>query len=258
MTNPAPIIVPDSGPPVATTPAPPVPASGVPDSWRELRNNPDIQFEPVEVVPPPPPEPPEPGLFDEALRGFFEFLGAIFAPIGQVLGAAWPVLQWVLLALLVAFVVYMVVRTFGPLAGRNHGPRKAVSEPEWQPDQEESIALLDDADRLAAEGKYDEAVHMLLLRSVKQIADAKPEWVDPSSTARELAALPALSTAARTAFGTISERVERSLFALRALNREDWEAARSAYANFALARIEAPDPDAEAQRTRGFGRKAVA
>ncbi|PKP64950.1 MAG: hypothetical protein CVT87_01935, partial [Alphaproteobacteria bacterium HGW-Alphaproteobacteria-9] len=82
-----------------------------------------------------------------------------------------------------------------------------------------------------------EATHLLLLRSVGHIADARPDWVDPSSTARELAALPALPDAARTAFGVIAERVERSLFALRRLDRPDWEAARAAYAEFALARL---------------------
>ena len=40
-----------------------------------------------------------------------------------------------------------------------------------------------------------------------------------------------------TAFRIIAERVERSLFALRALDRTDWEAARAAYADFALARL---------------------
>ena len=58
-------------------------------------------------------------------------------------------------------------------------------------------------------------------------------------TARELAALPALPDGARTAFGTIAGRVERSLFALRALGAEDWHAARAAYAEFALARLSA-------------------
>ena len=65
----------------------------------------------------------------------------------------------------------------------------------------------------------------------------RPDWVEPSSTARELAALPALPDGARTAFRIIAERVERSLFALRALDRADWEAARAAYADFALARL---------------------
>lgn len=230
-----------------------------PDSWRELRNDPAIQFEPVETIPPAPQDPPEPGWFEDALIAFFQFLGEIFGPLGQLLGISWPVLQWILLALLVVFILYLVARTIGPLSGRNRKAKTAVSEPEWTPDREESVALLDDADRLAAEGRYDEATRMLLHRSVKQIADAKPDWVEPSSTARELAALPALSSAARSAFSTIADRVERSLFALRALDRSDWEAARSAYANFALARIEAPaDPTADAQRARGFGRKAIA
>ena len=215
----------------------------MPESWQELRENSAIQFEEVELEPPPPPvepEPSEPGWFDEALRSFFSGLGELLAPIGQLLGVSWPVLAWVLLGLLVIFVLYLIYRIVGPMGSNTKVEKTAESEPEWQPDEEESIALLDDADQLAAEGRYDEATHLLLQRSVGQIAEARPEWVEPSSTARELAALPKLSDAARTAFATISERVERSLFALRSLDKSDWEAARSAYANFALARIEGP------------------
>lgn len=213
-------------------------AADAPSSWSELRENGDIQFEPIQNLPEPPPEPREPGWFDEAFRGFFQFLGEILAPIGAFLGQIWPVLQWVLLALVVAFVAYMVVRTFGPLASQRREVREAVSEPEWAPSEEQSVALLDDADKLASQGKFDEATHLLLQRSVSHISDARPDWVEPSSTARELAALPALSQTARRAFGTISERVERSLFALRSLDRSDWETARAAYADFALAKIE--------------------
>ena len=56
-----------------------------------------------------------------------------------------------------------------------------------------------------------------------------------SRTAREIATLQELSQAARGAFTTIAERVERSLFALRSLSADDWQAARAAYAEFALA-----------------------
>ena len=42
---------------------------------------------------------------------------------------------------------------------------------------------------------------------------------------------------ARSAFAAIASRVERSLFALRALDAEDWQAARAAYADFALQRF---------------------
>ena len=47
----------------------------------------------------------------------------------------------------------------------------------------------------------------------------------------------ALPDAARSAFATIAGRVESSLFALRTLGAEDWQAARAAYADFALARL---------------------
>lgn len=205
-----------------------------PEGWQTLRSNPDIQFDQFAMAPP---EVREPGWFDEIWRAIVEFLAMILGPVGEFLALNWPVLQWVLLGLLAAFVLYWLARSFGPLARMRRGERAdagtAASDPDWQPTQEESVALLADADRLASQGRFDEATHLLLKRSVDQIAKAQPTWVDPSSTARELAALPALSERAAHAFGTIAERVERSLFALRPLEKSDWEAARSAYASFA-------------------------
>ncbi|MFU7527542.1 hypothetical protein [Qipengyuania sp. ASV99] len=235
MTNAVQTIPADSGAPGNVLPADGSAVAGVPESWRELRENSDIQFDEIQINPP---DPPEPGWFDQVLIAFFQFLADLFAPVGQFIGSSWPVLQWVVLGLLAVFVLYLLLRTFGPLAGKLGRRENAEAEPEWQPDRQESIALLEDADRLAAEGRFDEATHLLLQRSVTQIAAARPDWVEPSSTARELAALPALSEAARAAFTAISQRVERSLFALRTLDRSDWDAARSAYASFALARID--------------------
>ena len=74
----------------------------------------------------------------------------------------------------------------------------------------------------------------MLQRSVGQIAELRPDLLRPSSTAREIAALPVLSDAAREAFAAIATRVERSLFALRRLDQADWQAARAAYSRFAL------------------------
>jgi len=208
--------------------------SGVssPTGWADVRNDGDLQFAPVAI-----PEviPPEPNWFERMLIEVFRFLAELFAPLGQLFGASWWWLQWVLLAVAVGFALLMLVRMFGPGLRRNR--QVAEAEAEWQPDRAATIALLEDADRLAAEGRFDEATRLLLQRSVGHIAAARPDWVDPSSTARELAALPALPDAARAAFRVISERVERSLFALRALDRPDWEAARAAYAEFALARL---------------------
>lgn len=213
-----------------------------PEGWRALRNDADIQFDEFAMAPP---EVREPGWFDEIWRAIIEFLAMILGPVGEFLALNWSVVQWVLLGLLAVFVLYWLARNFGPLArmraDETANAGAATSDPDWQPTQQESVALLADADRLAAEGRFDEATHLLLKRSVNQIAKAQPKWVDPSSTARELAALPALSQRAAHAFGTIAERVERSLFALRPLDKSDWEAARSAYANFAQTSLRASD-----------------
>ncbi|AWW75807.1 hypothetical protein CD351_15360 [Erythrobacter sp. KY5] len=217
--------------------AEPTSVAPVPDSWNELREARDIQFDELTLANPPMPEPREPSWFSQMLRELFAWLGEVLSPIAGFFGESWPVMKWVLLALLVAFVLYLIARNVGLIARRRQMPKSAASEPEWQPSREESAALLEDADALAAQGRFDEATRLLLHRSVSQIAAARPDWVDPSSTARELAALPALPEGARTAFSAISQRVERSLFALRSLTSEDWDAARAAYADFVQAEI---------------------
>lgn len=206
-----------------------------PVGWDALRADGDVQFAPI-VIPETPP--PEPSWFDEAIRDLFIWLAELFAPLGRALGASWWWLQWVLAGCAALFALVLLARLLREhLAGRGAGAAKAA-EDEWRPEVAASLALLEDADRLAAEGRFDEATRLLLQRSVSQIATARPDWVEPSSTARELAALPALPDAARAAFSVIAGRVEASLFALRPLARPDWEAARAAYAEFALARID--------------------
>ena len=109
----------------------------------------------------------------------------------------------------------------------------ATSE-EWAPDRAAALALLEDADRLAASGQYGEAAHLLLLRSVGQIGQVRPGLLSPASTAREIGGSLGLPERARYAFATIAHVVERSLFGLRGAGESDWTSAREAYAEFAL------------------------
>ncbi len=213
-------------------------AGSPPAGWEQLRADGDVQFAPVTIPKTPP---PKPNWLSELLDKLFGWLGDLLAPLGRALGGAWWWLQWVLLAAVAVLVVVLVIRLIDPtMFRRNKGAAADAvpSQDEWRPDVAASRALLEDADSLAAQGRYDEATHLLLQRSVNQISTARPEWVEPSSTARELAALPALPDAARAAFGVIAGRVEASLFALRSLDRADWEAARAAYAEFALAKFD--------------------
>lgn len=214
----------------------PQPGSPPPAGWEALRADAEMQFAPVTITEPPP---PEPGWLDEALRDLFLWFAELLAPLGEALGASWWWLQWVLAGGVGLLALVLLARLLGEgLSRRARRAQTGETQEEWRPDTAASLALLEDADRLAAEGQFDAATRLLLQRSVGQIAAARPDWVEPSSTARELAALPALPDAARTAFGVIALRVERSLFALSPLDRADWEAARAAYAEFALARIE--------------------
>ncbi len=92
-----------------------------------------------------------------------------------------------------------------------------------------------DAERLAAEGRYAEAVHALLLRVVRDLTvDGSP--VPPTFTSRETHARAAMSPPRRAAFGALVDAVERSLFGGRAVDAAAFEAARAA-----AARAAAPD-----------------
>ncbi len=193
-----------------------------------MRSDEAIQFQPVPEPPTPVPEGPPDWLVD-----VLEWLGRLFAPVAQFIAANASWLLWVLVALVVALVLLGLWRLIDP-ASLRFKRRPKVEAEELRVDQGQALQLLDEADRLAADGRFDEATHLLLQRSVGQIAELRPDLIDPSSTAREIAALPALPDVARTAFGTIAGRVERSLFALTRLTGEDWQAARAAYAEFAL------------------------
>ncbi len=206
--------------------------------WQALRADGAIQYAPL-----PPIKTPERTMPPEWLRQLAEWLGAmfskIFRPIGELLGLSWPWMQT--LGIVLAVVIVLAVLWFWvlrPLLDARRPKAAAESEPEWSPDRAAAIALLGDADRLAAEGRFGEAAHLLLQRSVHHIAQTRPEWLQPASTAREIAVLPLLPERARQAFGAIATRVERSLFALRDLDAADWQAARAAYADFALQRFE--------------------
>ena len=202
--------------------------------WKALRDQGDIQYAPLQppkVAPPP-----------DWLRRFNEWLDAalrkVFGPFGEWLGVSWPILKYALITLAILAVAAMLwFWVVQPLLDNRRPRRAAQAEPEWAPDRAAAAALLEDADRLAGEGRYGEATHLLLQRSVHHIAHARPEWLQPASTAREIAVLPLLPDRARAAFGAIAVRVERSLFGLRDLDMADWQAARAAYAEFALQRL---------------------
>ncbi len=191
----------------------------------------DIQFAPVPDVTTPEPQPPE------WLLAIMRFLAKLFEPLGKWLGQGWGAVEVVLIVLTACAALWLAWTLLWPLWRDRR--RAAAAAPDWAPERGAALALLEDADRLAAEGRFDEAARLLLTRSIHQIASARPQWLTPSSTAREIGLIPAMPAPAKRAFAEIAQVVERSLYALQRLAADDWTRARAAYAEFALADLKA-------------------
>ncbi|MBN9142405.1 MULTISPECIES: DUF4129 domain-containing protein [unclassified Novosphingobium] len=201
-------------------------SNSVHQAWRAVRDARDLQFTPVPNWTPAP--------TPDWLKALARFLRDLFEPVGRALGMSWPVMEKILIGLLALGVALLLWR----IAARLWAMRRAApAAPEWSPDAAAARALLDDADALAAQGRFDEATHLLLLRSLEHIAEARPAALTPASTAREIAALSSLSAPARATFGRIAALVEQGRYALRPLEAPDWAAARAAYADFAEQRL---------------------
>lgn len=157
------------------------------------------------------------------LRPFFDGLGAVSGGV--------TLLVWGAIILAIALIIFLIVRElYGVQLGWKKG-RKAgkTGATDWRPDREKARVLLLDADALAAEGRYDEAVHMLLLRGVADITARRPRLIGPALTSRDIAALPDLPEQARPAFALIAEIVERSFFGGRPVDEAGFQQARAAY-----------------------------
>ncbi|MGT2468752.1 DUF4129 domain-containing protein [Mesorhizobium atlanticum] len=77
-------------------------------------------------------------------------------------------------------------------------------------------------------------MHLLLRRSVADIATRIPDFLRPSLTARDIAAASSIPTRPRAAFSEIARIVEAALFARRPVGAEGWRQARGAYERFAF------------------------
>ena len=86
-------------------------------------------------------------------------------------------------------------------------------------------------DKLAAEGRYGEAVHTLLFRSIQDIDRNRPNVVRRSLTAREIGDLSVLTLEARKAFSTIAGVSELAHFGGVLVNESGFQTARNAYAD---------------------------
>lgn len=168
-----------------------------------------------------------------------EWLKALGNAIGrfvQWVGDGWTVIGWIAAAVIVLVLLFALVPGLREWAQglMQRGRDEGTGASQWAPTERQARALLEEADALADAGQFDEAVHLILFRSIDDIAAWRGELVRPSSTSRDIARADGLPGEARGVFQRIVAAVERSWFGGRALERADWDAARADYARFAL------------------------
>lgn len=194
----------------------------------------------------PAPKPPAP---PQWLVDFAHWLGHVLRPIGRFfrwISSFMPdapyarIFLWTILAAAAAMLVWVVYLRLRDGVWRLPRRKRATTamveteEDAWAPDAAPVRAWLREADLMAEQGRYAEAVHHLLFRSIEDIAKRRPRLVRPALTSRELAEADAIPGPARELFAGIARLVERSLFGGRPVNAEDWGSARAAYADFTL------------------------
>jgi hypothetical protein len=170
----------------------------------------------------------------EWLARLLKPLGDALSPAAQAMAPAAPYVFWTGVAIGAAFILFLIgQRLFSVKRGLVIGGLKLSGGPEpWRPAPEQARLLLEEADRLAAEGRFVEAAHLILLRSIQDIQARRPRAVAVSLTSRDITRLEALPPAARALFAGIAEAVELSLFGGRPLDGEGYARCREAYASF--------------------------
>lgn len=188
------------------------------EAFQSMKRDDKLQFDL-----PPPPEPPKLDWLEKVIQ--------FIAKIMPVL----EVLFYLAVGAIVLFILYSIAKVI--YETRFEQKEKKVEEvvppPLYTPDQEQARILLEEVDALAAEGKYKEAVHELLFRSIQDIDIRRPNTIRRSLTSREIASLEILTPTTRQAFATIGNVVETSYFGGQEIGQKEFDVCRAAYAQFA-------------------------
>ncbi len=156
----------------------------------------------------------------------------------EAMGPALRILFWIGVAVVALMVVVWAVRAsinyrrrYQPY--RLGGPNLGAEPASLRPGASRAQALLEEADRLAAAQRFEEAAHVLLFRTIADLESRRPRAVRPALTSRDIAALGEIPPPARGAFAAIAELVERSFFGGQPVGAAEFATCRGAYLRFA-------------------------
>ncbi len=192
------------------------------EAFRAMKRDDKLQF-----ALPPAPEPPKLGWLENFFKGFAKFIEAILPLL--------KIIFFMGIGAIIALILYAIAKVIYETRFKRE-PKAVVEEappPLYTPDQDQARILLEDVDALAAQGRFEEAVHELLFRSIQDIDIRRPNTIRRSLTSREIAALKILTPETRKAFATIGGVVETSYFGGETIGKSEFDICREAYAQFA-------------------------
>lgn len=166
--------------------------------------------------------------------------------IGRFMESLGPIFRWVFYAAVAAVVCGVLYFLYGEAIrmrlGLGNRRNRAGGDDhliDLRPDAARAKSLLEEADALARTGRFAEAVHLLLFRSIEDIQNKVDGGVPKSLTAREIAGFERLPVRERTALEPIIRIVEQSFFGGRSVDRDGWVSARASYEDFAFGGVSA-------------------
>lgn len=191
-------------------------------AFQAMKRDDKLQFELPSASPP-----PDLNWDNSFMDGFAAFIQAL-VPIFELIFYGG-------VALIIGLILYAVAKSayHARFEKKPEVAEKVTPPPLYKPDKEKARILLDEVDALAAQGRFKEAVHELLFRSIQDIDIHRPNTIRRSLTSREIAGLEILTPATRQAFSTIGHVVETSYFGGQNIGQAEFDICRAAYAQFA-------------------------
>jgi hypothetical protein len=157
------------------------------------------------------------------------------------LGSIAQLLLWAIMAVVVALGAFWLASEMGGFTSDAVGSRRAErpDAPLDAPDRAVVERPLGDADELAGRGQFGEAIHVLLLRTLHELARRLPERLPPSLTSREILARVRIPGDARDALAALVGAVEISHFGGMTPDQADFLHCRQHFQRFAEAYLRA-------------------
>lgn len=165
-------------------------------------------------------------------RGRYEEGGSSSGSAGDSSSsAALESLFWVIVIAGGLFLLALFLSRFRRREPKALSPAAATPEA-VAPSAEELAAPRSAAQKLADAGRYDEAIHSLLLNTLGLLSARVPGGLPPALTSREILQGVTLPEGGRDALEALVAQVESALFAGRAPAEGDWDAAEAHFAAF--------------------------